>query len=120
MTKAPDDTSGKKSAAKPKGKPRQIKNIIPLGTQEVSVYATPKISKALEEITGEMTIYHGVRLTQILEAMYIQGQKDGARNALRVIESAMAEAKDEIPHRNPGKPTVKKKAPTKRTNKAKK
>ncbi len=34
---------------KPKGKPRNVKNVIPIGDKEVSVYASPKVSKALEE-----------------------------------------------------------------------
>lgn len=89
---------------KPKGKPRQVKNIIPLGNQDVAVYATPKIAKALEEVTGDMTLYHGVRLAQVMEAVYIQGQKDGARNAIGTLEQAISEAKEGVPHRNPGKP----------------
>lgn len=101
------------STAKPKGKPRQVKNIIPLGTQEVAVYATPKVSKALEEVTEDMTLYHGVRLAQVMEAVYLQGQKDGARNAIGTLEKAIAEAKEEVPHRNPGKPPKPKKTPAK-------
>lgn len=96
-----DDTK----PVKRKGSPRQVKNIIPLGTQEVSVYATPKVSKALDEITKEMTLYHGVRLAQVMEALYIQGQKDGARNAISTLEQAIAVAKEGVPHRNPGKPS---------------
>lgn len=90
--------------AKLKGKPRQVKNIIPLGTQEVAVYATPKIAKALGEVTEDMTLYHGVRLAQVMEAIYLQGQKDGARNAIGTLEQALSEAKEGVPHRNPGKP----------------
>ncbi|MEN5421441.1 hypothetical protein ABE607_00850 [Comamonas aquatica] len=89
---------------KPKGKPRNVKNVIPIGDKEVSVYASPKVSKALEEITNDMSLYHGVRLAQVMEALYEQGKKDGARNAIGTIEQAIREAKDEVPHRNPGKP----------------
>ena len=67
---------------KPKGKPRNVKNVIPIGDKEVSVYASPKVSKALEEITNDMSLYHGVRLAQVMEALYEQGKKDGARNAI--------------------------------------
>ncbi|MBA6063435.1 hypothetical protein [Pseudomonas mosselii] len=98
------DEKTKDVPEKTKGKPRQIKNVIPLGTQDVAVYATPKVSKALEEVTEDMTLYHGVRLAQVLEAVYNQGQKDGARNAIGVLEGAIAEAKGDIRHRNPGKP----------------
>ncbi len=90
--------------AKSKGKPRQVKNIIPLGTQEVAVYATPKVAKALEEVTEDMTLYNGVRLAQVMEAVYLQGQKDGARKAIGSLEQALAEAKEGVRYRNPGKP----------------
>lgn len=103
----------KEIAGKAKGKPRNVKNIIPVGDQEIAVYATPKVSKALEEITEDMTLYHGVRLTQIIEAVYMQGQKDGARNAIGTLEKAIAVAKEDVPHRNPGKPATPKKAPPK-------
>jgi len=48
------------------------------------------VSKALDEVTEDMTLYHGVRLGQVIEAVYKQGQKDGAKKA--------------VPHRNPGQP----------------
>lgn len=104
-----DEEKKENQPAKPKGKPRQVKNVIPLGTQEVSVYATPKISKALAEITEDMNLYHGVRLAQVMEAVYLQGQKDGARNAIGTLEQALAVAKEGVPHRNPGKPPKPKK-----------
>lgn len=106
---ADEEDETKKAPAKTKGKPRNVKNIISVGEKEISVYATPKVSKALEEITEDMTLYHGVRLTQIIEAVYTQGQKDGARNAIGTLEKAIAEAKEDVPHRNPGKPAASKK-----------
>lgn len=99
-----NDSSTEPAAEKVVGRPRQIKNIIPLASQEVSVYASPKVSKALEEVTEDMTLYHGVRLSQVLEAVYTQGQKDGARNAITEIQSNLAKTIGDIPHRNPGKP----------------
>lgn len=87
-----------------KGKPRNKKNIIPLQTGAVAVYASPRISKALDEITEDMTLYHGVRFTQILEAIYAQGKKDGARGAFEEVSKRFAEAQKAIPHKNPGKP----------------
>lgn len=91
------------------GKPRNIKNVIPLGSEDVAVYASPKVSRALEEITEDMTVYHGVRLTQVLEAVYNQGQKDGARGAFAELDKRVDEAKKIIPHRNPGQPKKSKK-----------
>lgn len=92
---------------KPAGKPRQIKNIIPMTSQDVAVYASPRVSKALEEVTDDMTLYHGVRLSQVLEAVYNQGQKDGARNAITEIQQNLSKTIEDIPHRNPGKPKKK-------------
>ncbi|GJA11680.1 hypothetical protein N7366_15455 [Aeromonas caviae] len=40
----------KEIAGKAKGKPRNVKNIIPVGDQEIAVYATPKVSKALGKV----------------------------------------------------------------------
>lgn len=99
-----DEDKKDSQQAKPKGKPRQVKNIIPLGSQEVAVYATPKVGRALDEITEDMTLYNGVRLAQVMEAVYLQGQKDGARAAIGTLEQALAVAKEGVPHRNPGKP----------------
>ncbi len=92
---------------KPKGKPRVVKNIIPLGSKEVAVYATPRVAKALEDVTEDMTLYHGVRLAQVMEAMYEQGKKDGAREAFSELDDKLKEVKKAIPHRNPGKPKKK-------------
>jgi hypothetical protein len=91
----------------PKGKPRNVKNIIPLGSKEVAVYATPRVAKALEEVTEDITLYHGVRLAQLMEAMYEQGKKDGAREAFSELDDKLKEVKQAIPHRNPGKPKKK-------------
>jgi hypothetical protein len=90
--------------AKAPGKPRNVKNIIPLGSQDVAVYASPRISNALAEVTKDMTLYHGVRLSQVLQAVYFQGQKDGARHAFAELDKKVQEAQNAIPHRNPGQP----------------
>lgn len=92
------------SIKKTPGKPRNVRNVIPVATGNVAVYASPKISKALSEVTAEMTLYHGVRLNQIFEAIYNQGKKDGARDAFAELDKKVKEAQKAIPHRNPGKP----------------
>lgn len=91
------------AAAAPK-KPRIKKNIIELGTKSVSVYATPRISEALEHVLEDMTLFKGVKLAQVMEAVYDQGKKDGARSAFDVVASKVKEAQKAVPHRNPGKP----------------
>lgn len=89
---------------KVKGKARNKKNVIPIQNGSVAVYASPRISRALDEITEDMTLYHGVRFTQILEAVYTQGKKDGARSAFEELDKKVKEAQKAIPHKNPGKP----------------
>jgi hypothetical protein len=73
----------------------------------VKVYATPKVKAALDELMEEMTLYHGVRLTQVLEAVYEQGKKDGARAAFEALDERVAEAKNNVPHKLPGRPKLK-------------
>lgn len=60
------------------------------------------------EITEDMSLYNGVRLSQVLEAVYAQGQKDGARNAIENLQEGIANTIEKISHRNPGKPKTKK------------
>ena len=70
----------------------------------IQVYAGARVARALEETTEDMNVYQGVRLAQILEAVYEQGRKDGARAALEAVDAHVTAVKREIPHRNPGKP----------------
>ena len=70
----------------------------------IKVYASPRVYEALTEITGDMTIYKGVRLAQVLEAVYLQGRKDGAREAFEATNRAVVQAQDQVPHRLPGRP----------------
>ncbi|QPC31691.1 hypothetical protein IS481_00445 [Caldimonas thermodepolymerans] len=51
-----------------------------------------------------MTLYHGVRLSQVLEAVYTQGKKDGARTAFEELDKKIREVHKAVPHKNPGKP----------------
>jgi hypothetical protein len=83
------------------------KNLIPMGGETVAVYATPKISSAFAGVTEDMTVYQGVKLVQILEAIYEQGKKDGARLAFEKLGEKIKEAEKLVPHRNPGKPKKK-------------
>lgn len=96
--------TGVPAVPKPKGKPRNAKNVIPVGDKNIAVYASPRVAKAMDEITEDMTLYHGVRFTQILEAVYNQGKKDGARNVFGEWEKQMKMLQKSIPHRNPGQP----------------
>lgn len=77
---------------------------LPLKGSEVSVYTSARVADAMKEITAEATIYEGVRLTQVLEAMYNQGRKDGRREAFEQLEKGFADAKRQLPFRPPGRP----------------
>ncbi len=78
------------------------------GSKTVRVYAGARVSDALREISSKMTMYEGVRLTQVLDAMYEQGKKDGARKAFEELDDRIAKLKEAIPHRTPGRPRKKK------------
>ena len=71
---------------------------------DVAIYTSPRVADALDEIRSKATLYEGVRLTQILEAPYLQGKKDGARDAFVQLDRGVADAKRRIPHRGPGRP----------------
>ncbi len=73
---------------------------VELKNQSVSVYTSPKVADALEQLSSSMTVYEGVKLGQLLEAAYNQGKKDGARSVFELVD----DAKKEIPHRRPGRP----------------
>lgn len=57
---------------------------------------------ALKEIEKDMGLYKGVRLHQVLEAVYNQGRKDGALKVFEGVDTM----KRQIPHRPPGRPRI--------------
>jgi len=81
-------------------KPRVVRTNISLLNSTVPVYAGTRVARALHEVTLDMDIYRGVRLAELLEAVYDQGKKDGARLTFEKIE----EVKALVPHKNPGRP----------------
>lgn len=82
---------------------------VPLkGKKVAKVYASPKVGDALREISNDMTLYQGVRLSQVLDAVYAQGKRDGGREAFDGLEQSLASVKKAIPHRTPGRPRKKK------------
>jgi hypothetical protein len=73
-------------------------------TEEVPVRMSPRRADALEHIVKDMSLYDGVKLLDIMEAVYDQGRKDGARAVFEMVEAAVSAVKSEIPHRAPGRP----------------
>lgn len=61
--------------------PRKIDVQLPTAGS-ISIYSNQKVRNALEEIQEDMTFYKGVRLMQVIEAVYMQGQKDGATSVV--------------------------------------
>ena len=49
----------------------------------ISVYASARTADALTKIEKEMPLFDHVKLHQVLEAVYVQGTKDGARQTDR-------------------------------------
>ncbi|WP_295639757.1 hypothetical protein [uncultured Methylibium sp.] len=84
------------------------KNLIPIGDKSIAVYASPRISAAMEIVIEDMNLIKGVKLAQVLEAVYAQGKKDGARAAFDAMHLSFKDAEKAVPHRNPGKPKKKK------------
>lgn len=74
---------------------------------KVSVYASPRVADALETITADATLYEGVQLMKVLEAVYNQGHKDGAREAFEDIDRRFEQSRATIKHLNPGRPKKK-------------
>lgn len=71
---------------------------------EVAVYTSARVADALQTIANNATLYEGVRLTQVLEAVYEQGKKDGAREAFEQLDKSLAVVKKSVPHKRPGRP----------------
>lgn len=88
-----------------KHKAKYTKVSVELSSGPLTLYAGSKVTSALKEIIKDMTLYHGVRLAQVMEAVYEQGLKDGRKEII--------EAQDKIKqHANylpPGRPRTKKK-----------
>lgn len=73
----------------------------------IAIYTSAKLARALEELAPRMTLYQGVRLSQLLEAAYWQGRKDGAKETFDAFDLRVAETKKAIPHLPPGRPKKK-------------
>jgi hypothetical protein len=54
---------------------------------KLSIYAGQKVRSALVEVVEDMTLYKGVRLSQVIQAVYEQGKKDGRKEVVDKFES---------------------------------
>lgn len=61
---------------------RGLKNTtISLGPESIKIYATSKVLTALSEVTQDMSLYKGVRLGEVLKAVYDQVSKTVAKRS---------------------------------------
>jgi hypothetical protein len=84
--------------------PRAIE--VDLRGVRTTVYANARVADALRELTDDMTLYHGVRMAQVMEAVYNQGLRDGRRQVFDEVEKV--KRLPALKHRNPGRPRVSK------------
>ena len=82
-------------------KPRYVKTLVRLAKgKQLPVYAGVHFKNALHDVTDGMDVYTFAKLTVVMEGLYMQGQKDGAR----VVEESFGKMMKTIPHKNPGQP----------------
>ncbi|MDO9229457.1 MAG: hypothetical protein Q7U03_07820 [Syntrophales bacterium] len=75
-----------------------------LGKTELVLYGGRKLVSAIDDIVKKTSLYEGVKLAQIMEAVYLQGKKDGARVAFESIDRSIVQVRKDIPHNRPGRP----------------
>ena len=88
-----------------RSKSRYQKIDIDLSSRGVTLYVGSKVRSALEELTTDVTLYHGVRLREVMEAMYEQGLKDGRKEIIEKLEGI----KTGVNYLPPGRPRKRKK-----------
>lgn len=84
-------------------KPRYQKIDVALPSAAITLYAGSKVRSALEEVVADMTLYKGVRLAEVMGAIYQQGLKDGRREIIEKIEGI----KTGVNYLPPGRPKKK-------------
>jgi len=68
------------------------------------LYASPKILAALEEVTTDMDLYDGVRLSQVMKAVYEQGLKDVRKEVIDKFDKQLEGVKKHTNYLGPGRP----------------
>ncbi len=84
---------------------RYQKTTVKLPSNDLTLYVGSKVRSALQEVTTDMDLYHGVRLGEVLEAVYEQGLKDGRREIIEKVEGI----KSGVNYLPPGRPKKRKK-----------
>jgi hypothetical protein len=68
------------------------------------LYGSARLVEAVQDLVNRMRLYEGVKLAQIMEPVYLQGKKDGTREAFENVDKSLMQAKKTIPHNRPGGP----------------
>jgi hypothetical protein len=68
---------------------------------KLTLYAGSKVSSALHEVTTELDLYQGVRLSEVMEAIYEQGLKNGRREVIEQFDHQIMKKVNYLP---PGRP----------------
>ena len=71
----------------------------------VTVYAGIRVADALAELMSDMTLYKGAKFSQVVQAVYEQGLRDGRRQVFDELDKV--KQRPELKHRNPGRPVKK-------------
>jgi len=78
--------------------------VLTLGTKkkkkQLKLYTSQRVKSAADELLQDMNVYKFARLTQVLDAVYEHGKKEGSRHVFDALEKV----KSTIPHRLPGRP----------------
>ena len=77
---------------------------VQLPTTELMLYGSARLVEAVQDLVNKMRLYEGVKLAQIMETVYLQGKKDGTREAFENVDKSLTQAKKTIPHNRPGRP----------------
>ncbi len=81
--------------------------ILPSGAA-LALYASARVLSALEELT-EQPFSEGVRPSEIMEAFYKQGQRNGRREIIEEFAEKMDDLRARVEYLPPGRPKKKKK-----------
>lgn len=89
--------------AKAKNLPEQYRGAFGCGDVWTwTAICAQRVVKAANELLQDMTVYQFARFTQVLEAVYKHGKKEGARQVFEEIDGL----KGGIPHALPGRPAA--------------
>ncbi|HWR35884.1 MAG TPA: hypothetical protein VN622_08465 [Clostridia bacterium] len=87
--------------AKSKKPAKWNKVTLDMPNRQLALYTGAKVQHALQEVTMNMDVYQGVRLGEVLEAVYQQGLKDGRREIIEQFEQNITKKVKYLP---PGQP----------------